>query len=210
MPDPTVTTSPILIGIHGSPHLAAGIVQAAGYDEATVRLVPYDVADPFHGLRAKKTDVMIVKYGLREPDLAVSAPVGHDGRAVVVGAQHPLAGRGSVSLEELADHDAFHCPGSFPDYVWDKVVPRHTPSGRPIRRTHHMATVADLMTLLVSSDAIHISFQSLEHIAPPGVEVIPVHDLPPAPVALAWLRDPEPSPDVVEFVAAAEAGGTTR
>ncbi|HZF89909.1 LysR substrate-binding domain-containing protein [Streptomyces sp.] len=210
MPEPTVTTAPIRLGVHGSPQLATGIVRAAGHDERTVRLVPYDVADPFHALRAGETDVMIVKYGLREPDLAVGGPVGHDPRAVLVGAHHPLAERREVSLEELAAYDAFHCPGSFPEYVWDKVVPRRTPSGRPIRRTHHMGSVEQLMALLAGTDAIHISFRSLEHIAPPAVRVIPVRDLPPAPVALAWLRDPAPSPELAAFITAAEAGSATR
>lgn len=114
---------PVRLGIHGSPDLAAAIIRAAGRDESEVELVGYDVADPFHGLRAKELDVMIVKYGLREPDLAVSRPVALDPRAVIVGAHHPLATHTSVSVEEVAAYEGFRCPGSFPEYVWDDVVP---------------------------------------------------------------------------------------
>ncbi|OAR27267.1 hypothetical protein A8W25_03135 [Streptomyces sp. ERV7] len=217
MTDPTTLptgsvsgTPPVRLGIHGSPDLAAAIVRAAGRDASEVELVGYDVADPFRGLRAKELDVMIVKYGLQEPDLAVSRPVALDPRAVIVGAHHPLATHASVSVEELAAYEGFRCPGAFPEYVWDEVVPPRTPKGRRIRRAYEMGTVKGLMGTLSGTDAVHLTFQSLEAIAPPLMRVIPISDLPPAPVSLAWLRDPEPAAHTARFVADAENGSTAR
>ncbi|WP_329396869.1 LysR substrate-binding domain-containing protein [Streptomyces melanogenes] len=217
MTDPTTVpdgsapgTPPVRLGIHGSPDLATAIVRAAGRAESGVELIGYDVADPFRGLRAKELDVMIVKYGLREPDLAVSAPVALDPRAVIVGAHHPLATHTSVSVEELAAYEGFRCPGSFPEYVWDEVVPPRTPKGRRIRRAYDMGTVKGLMGTLSGTDAVHLTFQSLEAIAPERMKVIPISDLPPAPVALAWLRNPEPAAHIARFVADAENGSTAR
>src|ERR1700738_161976 len=129
MPAPSRTAAPappIRFGIHGSPVLAIGILRDARHDEGQVRWCGYDVADPFRGLRAGETDVMIVKYAVHEADLAVSRPVAHDPRAVLLGVHHPLAGRSSVSLDDLADYDAFECPGEFPADVWDQIVPPHT------------------------------------------------------------------------------------
>ncbi|MEU5434490.1 LysR substrate-binding domain-containing protein [Streptomyces sp. NPDC020719] len=214
MSDPSTSGAPgappVRLGIHGSPHLASAIVRAAGRAESDVRMVGYDVEDPFRGLRAKELDVMIVKYGPREPDLAVSRPVAYDPRAAIVGAHHPLATRASVSVEELADYDAFRRPGTFPASVWDEVVPPRTPAGRAIPRRHDMGTVRGLMELLARTDAVHISFQSLDTITPPHIKVVPIEDLPPAPVALAWLREPGPAAHIRQFITDAENGSTTR
>lgn len=205
MSEPDRSAAVIRFGIHGSPLLARRILRAAGRTEDQVRWLAYDVTDPFRELRAGETDVMIVKYALREPDLAVSKPLAEDPRAVVVGARHPLAGRESVSVEELAGYEAFRCPGNFPRYVWDEMVPPATPSGRPIHRRHRMTTVRAMVDLLVATRAVHLSVQSLDAVVPPQVRVVPIRDLPPAPVELCWLREPGPPPRVAEFVADAEA-----
>ncbi|MFE0251249.1 substrate-binding domain-containing protein [Streptomyces sp. NPDC059010] len=194
----------VRLGIHGSPHLASRIVAAAGHPESSVEYVPYEVAEPFAPLRAGATDIMIVKYDPREPDIEVGAPVCRDGRAVLVGAQHPLAARESVSIEDVADYDGFQCPGDFPANVWDRVVPPHTPRGRTIRRRHPMTTVPALVDLLRNSTAMHVSFQSLDAVLPADIRVVPVRDLPPSPVAFAWLRGARLPDHVERFVGDAE------
>ncbi|WP_405392155.1 LysR substrate-binding domain-containing protein [Streptomyces sp. NBC_01102] len=195
---------PLRIGVHGSPHQARQIVAAAGYEEKQVSYLPYDVREPFRLLRTGELDVMLVKFGLREPDIATSAAVALDGRAALVRAGHALAGRESVSVEDITAYDAFRCPGDFPPYVWDQVVPPRTPLGAPLRRVHPMGTVADMVAILEGSDSVHLSFRSLEGIVPPGIKVVPVPDLPPAPISLARLRDTRPAPDLAAFLAAAE------
>ncbi|MDN3352433.1 LysR substrate-binding domain-containing protein [Actinomadura sp. DC4] len=194
-------TDHIRFGYHGSRDLPTRLVRAAGGDRE-FSLIEYDVADPFRALRARSLDVMITKFAPSEPDLAYSAILDTDARAAIVGAAHPLADRASVSIEELADYDGFECPGTFPPQVWDEVVPPVTPGGRTVRRRHSMATTAALMDLVVRGEAVHISLLSLADVAPPRIRVIPIHDLPPAPVTLAWI----PSHASVEaFVADAEA-----
>ncbi len=195
---------PVRLGIHGARHLATRIITGAGHRPEDVEFVPYDVAEPFRPLREHTVDVMIVKYGLQEPDVAVSGPVAHDGRALIVGAGHPLADRTSVSIEEAAPYDAFSCPGEFPPYVWDLVVPRHTPAGVPIRRVHPMTTVEGMVEILATTHAVHVSFQSLDAVLPPHIRAVPLHDLPPAPVTLAWLRDTPLTPRAAALVADAE------
>jgi DNA-binding transcriptional LysR family regulator len=191
-------------GYHGSADVPVAIVRAANWPEAGVELVEYAVDDPFQLLRAGELDVMIAKFCCHEPDLATSATLMTDGRAAVVGAGHPLAGRDSVSIEELAAYDGFACPGTMPDYVWDVVVPPHTPAGRLIRRRYSLRTTGEMMKLVSSGEAVHISLGSLADIAPPSVRIVPIHDLPPAPVFLTWVREPG-SRAVQDFVARAEA-----
>ncbi|MER6423333.1 LysR substrate-binding domain-containing protein [Streptomyces sp. NPDC001137] len=206
MPTPRTDPAPrtIRLGIHGSAHLASRVVAAAGHPRSSVEYVPYEVTEPFAPLRAGHLDIMIVKYDPFEPDIVVSGPVAFDGRAVLVGARHPLAGRDTVSVEEVADYDGYRCPGDFPAKVWDLVVPPRTPQGRTIRRVHSMTTLTALVERLRTTDAMHVSFQSLDAVLPSDIRVVPVHDLPPSPVALAWLRGSELPEHVGEFVAAAE------
>ncbi|MFF9870383.1 LysR substrate-binding domain-containing protein [Streptomyces sp. NPDC013953] len=195
----------IRLGYHGSVEVAHRILRLAGHDPAGVLLSQYDVADPFRGVRDGGLDLMIVKFRLDEPDLAVSRVLAYDARAAVVGAGHPLAGRESVSIEELADYDAFERPGTMPDYVWDEVVPPRTPAGRTIHRRHRVTDVPRMMALVAKEGAVHISLVSLADVAPPGIRVVPIHDLPPAPVALAWSRDAALAPHIAGFLARAEA-----
>ena len=183
-------TTPLRFGYHGSTEVPSAIVRAAGLRADEVELREYAVADPFRLLRAGELDVMIVKFTVREPDLALSGVLATDPRAAILRADHPLAGRASVSVEDLADYDAFQCPGSMPDYVWDEVVPPRTPLGRPIRRRHPITTTAGMLDLVRTTEAVHISLLSLADIAPPSVRVVPVDDLPPAPVAVAWVAGP--------------------
>lgn len=202
---PTTGPDPVIrLGYHGSVEVAHAIARLAGPGHAEVRTSPYDVVDPFHGVRTGGLDVMIVKFSLREPDLAASRVLAYDGRAAVVGARHPLAGRASVSIEELADYSAFQRPGIFPDYVWDEVVPPRTPAGRPIDRRHQVSDIPRMMALVAEGEAVHISLASLADVAPPAVRIVPIHDLPPAPVVLAWRRGTELLAHVREFITAAE------
>jgi DNA-binding transcriptional LysR family regulator len=180
-------TEPLRFGYHGSTDVPTAIIRAAGYCEDEVELREYAVADPFRLLREGELDMMIVKFTVREPGIACSGVLATDARAAIVGADHPLAARASVSIEELAGFDAFHCPGSMPPYVWDEVVPPVTPSGRPIHRRHHLTTTAGMIDLVANAGAVHISLLSLADVVPPTVRVVPIHDLPPAPVAVAWV-----------------------
>jgi hypothetical protein len=90
-----------------------------------------------------------------------------------------------------------------PGDVWDQVVPRRTPGGRPILRRFPLTTVPELMRLIASGAAVHLTVLSLGDVAPPTVRVLPVPDLPPARVELAWLPG---GPDRIRhFVAAVES-----
>src|SRR5215472_9627484 len=93
---------PIRFGYHGCAAMPRDIAAAAGRADADYELFEYDVAQPFRELRAGDLDVMIVKFRPDEPDLVCSGPVAGDGRAVVIAADHPLADRESVSIEDFA------------------------------------------------------------------------------------------------------------
>lgn len=172
------------LGYHGSLDLPTAVARAAGTE---VELVEYDVRDPFTPLRSGRTDLMITKFPPTEPDLRYTAPIAAEPRAVVLAAGHPLAGRSAVSVEEVVDRPGFHRPEGMPVEVWDRLVPPRTPAGRPIRREFELTTVAELMRLVSSGVAMHLTVLSIADVAPPTVRVLPVTDLPPATVHLAYL-----------------------
>jgi DNA-binding transcriptional LysR family regulator len=192
----------VRVGYHGSRPAASRVVGDAG----RVELVGCPVDDPFTALRAGGVDVLLVKFDLDQPDLERGRTLATEGRAVIVAEGHPLAGRDAVSVEELADYGAFHRPGTFPGYLWDQIVPPFTPAGRPIRRLHRAATIPEMMARVAGSDAVHLSLVSLGDVAPPGIRIIPVSDLPPVPVYLVWRRDLAPG-HVRDFVSGVEARG---
>ena len=179
-------TEPIRLGYHGSRELVWDIVLAAGHDKEDIDLIEYPVADPFGPLRRGEQDAIIAKFTVAEPDLVTGKILGGDPRAAVLARDHPLAGRDSISIEELAGAESFTAPGGMPDYVWDDVVPPKTPGGAPIHRVHDFTTVAELLSLIVDAGAVHLSLLSIAEVTPESVVVVPVHDLPPAPVFLGW------------------------
>ncbi|NUT53608.1 MAG: LysR family transcriptional regulator [Saccharothrix sp.] len=189
-------------GYHGSLDLPHEIVRAGGYSLDRVELVEYDVRFPFTPLREGRVDVMITKFDHRDPGLVYSEVVGLDPRAVVVGLDHPLAGRDEVSVEDVADYVGFQRPGYMPEEVWDQLVPPLTPGGKAIRRGFPLTTVPELMRVVASGEGVHLTVLSIADVAPPSVRVLPVPDLPPGVVNLAHLPDaPE---HVLKFVAAVE------
>jgi hypothetical protein len=202
---PAGSSTPVRLGFHETPHLVSGIIARAGLDPWDFALVPYDVREPFRLLRSGDVDAMVVKYGLREPDITVGPPVGWDERVLLVGAGHPLASRAGVSVEEAALYEAFARPEGFPGYVWDRVVPPRTPAGTPIRRVHALTTVEALVGTLTSTQAVHLSFRSVEAALPPQVKAVAVEDLPSAPVSLAWLSGSHQPGPVRDFLRAAAA-----
>ncbi|WP_225726928.1 MULTISPECIES: LysR substrate-binding domain-containing protein [unclassified Nocardia] len=183
-----MTHRPIRFGFHGSGVLAQRIIAAAGHDPARFELSQYDPSDPFRRLRRGELDVMIVKFTVAEPDLDIGPVLATDARAAVLSARHPLAGRADLSIEDVAGYPLFQRPGAMPESVWDQVVPRTTPSGRALRRAYRAESVREMLELVARTEALHLSVASLADIAPPAIRVIPIHDLPPAPVALAWRR----------------------
>jgi len=203
MPDPNATP-PMRLGYQGSPHTATRLLRLGGLTEQDVELVAYPVVDPFGPLLTGKLDVMITKFTLQDPALCWSQPLAYEPRAVVVRANHPLAAHDAVSIEDAAAYDVFERPGAFPPYIWDAVVPRRTPGGRELRRRHRAETVPEMMAMVASSDAIHVSIASLADVAPPSIRVVPIYDLPAAPVMLAWQRDAHLPSHVRRFIEAAQ------
>ena len=88
-------------------------------------------------------------------DLTTGPPVAHYDRVLAVARGHRLAGRMSVSLEDLVDEEFFDPPRSFPVELADAVIPPNTPSGRPLRRTFRGSTYELWAAVAHRTEACH-------------------------------------------------------
>jgi hypothetical protein len=79
--------------------------------------------------------------------------------------RHPLAGRDSVHVEELADLEVL-LPASV-ESLQAPWVPASTPSGRPIRRVRHdVRYIQSLAALIAGSRLVHLTIAGFRGILP--------------------------------------------
>ncbi|MEU4608013.1 LysR family transcriptional regulator [Kribbella sp. NPDC023972] len=157
----------------------------AGHAGCELQLRYAGFADPFRLLRSGEIDLLIAWLPVRETDLTVGPVVFTEPLVLAVGSEHPLAGRDSVSLEDLGDEVVFG--GAKPDYWRNWLVPTHTPSGRPVRIGPTVSTSAEMIPLLANGEAVSPAFaHSIRYFARPDLAYVPIHDAPLGRWALVW------------------------
>jgi hypothetical protein len=137
--------------------------------------------------------------------------------ALLMLAGHPLAGRASVDIEELADHDVIwpHAAAAA-GIEW---VPARTPSGRPVRRIRREGRhVESIVTAIEDGNLLHITFAVIADVAWnwvfQGTAIVPVTGAGRSPSAPsgrpAARRQPSPaSPEPAPAPAPSSAGFTS-
>jgi DNA-binding transcriptional LysR family regulator len=121
-----------------------------------------------------------------EPDLAIGPVLQRIPRAVMLGADHPLADRASVDIEDLAEHEVVY--PQLPKWYGAAWTPQATPGGRELRLRRVTAEyIEDVLRLVADQQLAHLTFASLlDSYRRPGVVVLPLIGLPPMPVRLVW------------------------
>lgn len=153
--------------------------------EVVLSETPLD--DPYGPLRRKEVDVLVARLPVGDvPDVAVGPVIGTDERLLAVPAGHPLAERGSASVEDLAELGVFSLRSS-PAGLTCPFVPLYTPGGRLIPRRHVFSTYTEMLELVAQHKGAHpIAASLLRFHKHPGVAFVPVVDLAPVDVALLW------------------------
>lgn len=159
---------------------------AARHTGCELSLCDQGLADPYGPIRAGDVDVLVFWLAADEPDLTAGPVIEYRDRVLVVGLGHRLAGRESVSFEELADVEMHGNHPGFPRSVFDMIVPPVTPSGRPIRRTQPWRSSEDLIKLVTSAEVAHPGMADVPVFQRKDVKQIPVRDMPPVPLGLIW------------------------
>ncbi|GLZ09092.1 LysR family transcriptional regulator [Actinomadura sp. NBRC 104412] len=153
-------------------------------------------SDPFTALRTGDSDVNVLWLPVAEPDLTVGPTVLTGARVLAVSADHPLAERGTASLEDLADNHVVDLGPNAPEYWVASMVPTRTPSGRRIPRGPIARTFHEILSLVASGQCVHpLGEIAARYNNPPGIVFLPVHDAPTLQWALTW-RTTDDSPTI--------------
>ncbi|SEG87925.1 DNA-binding transcriptional regulator, LysR family [Nonomuraea solani] len=169
------------------------------HPDVDVRIREGDFTDPTTGLRAGLVDVALTRAPF--DDTGISA---YELRADPVGAvlrsDDPLAARSDLRLAELADRRWFRLPeGSDPRWraYWNGASDE--PRDGPVVRTAHEC----LQAVLWNGS---IGLAPLGHALPEGLTCVPLTDMPPSRLVVAW-NSANAGPLIRSFTAIAAGGG---
>ena len=193
----------VVLATNGGPHLPEiiGLFEAR---HPACRVVVSEITwtDPLGPLRRGEVDLTAIRFPLRQPDLVIGPVLTTDARALAVADDHPLAGRSTVCVEDLADYEVAAGTPAVPQELIDALLPRTTPSGRPIARRMVTGSVQTL-AMVARGEIVHATVASLpDYMSYPGITYIPFVDLPPCDAGLVW-RASEETPVIRAFAAVA-------
>jgi DNA-binding transcriptional LysR family regulator len=161
---------------------------AERYPSVTVELREFDFGEPFAGLDAGVVDLAFVKLPLSDERLAYEF-LEHEQIFAGVAPQHRLAGRDSIAIGEILDDPIVAAPrraGAWRDF-WLATESR---GGKPPTIALEAANFDSELQAVAVGKAITItSASATKYYARPGVVFVPIHDLEPVTVVLAWFTD---------------------
>jgi DNA-binding transcriptional LysR family regulator len=193
----------VLSGPAGGPHLVE-IIKAfeAAHPESNVEVVQMAWDDPVGGLREGEVEVMATWVPLGQPDLVVGPTLSRQPRVLAVAHDHPLAGRDTIDVEELADHRVLRFD-NWPTELREAAVPSRTPQGRPIRGVAAGVGDGALLGLPVRVARGELVFPTVESAIPYMGErelaFVPITGMSPLRSALVWRR-PARDPRLRAFI----------
>ena len=178
-------TATITIGILADSAEQAGTHLAAAFrdrhPQVSVRIREADFTDPTTGLRAGLTDVALTREPFDQTGISThvlrSDPVG-----AVLRADDPLAGHGSLRLAELAGRRWFQLPEGT-DPVW-RAYWNGRPRGAELRDGPVVRTVHECLQGVLWNGVTGLA--PLRHELPEGLTLVPLTDMPPSRLVIAW------------------------
>ncbi|OLT33218.1 LysR family transcriptional regulator [Actinomadura sp. CNU-125] len=157
------------------------------YADCTVQIQEIQLSDPHGSLRRGDLDLQLSELPVAEPGITVGPTILSEQRALLVPADHPLARRENMSMEDLVDVPLMTPGGSFPDYMAAVHLPTHTPSGRAIRRGPVFTYWAEVLSLVAAGlGAFPVSARGARYFGWPGIAFVPFRDAPPIEYGLLW------------------------
>lgn len=150
------------------------------YDQHGVAVHTHDLplGSPFTAVLDGEVDAVIAELPVHEPELTIGFRFPAQDQFIILSAEHPLANRDTIDVEELAELDLLHRVGDAPDYWMAARTPPTTPSGTPIFSTAGITTIQQGITLAASGCHAMLACRPLtEHHARTDLRFIPVHGL---------------------------------
>ncbi|MFJ6657379.1 LysR family transcriptional regulator [Streptomyces sp. NPDC091377] len=149
------------------------------------------LGSPFTAVLDGEVDAAIAELPVHEPELTVGFRFPPQDQFVVLSADHPVAERETIDVEELAELDLLHRTGNAPDYWKAARTPSVTPSGVPILSTAGITTIQQGMALAASGRHAMLACRPLtEHHARTDLRFLPVRGLEhTSQLGLVWRSD---------------------
>ncbi|MFX0576275.1 LysR family transcriptional regulator [Nocardia nepalensis] len=179
----------------------AGTRLAAAYRQhhpgVHIRIREADFTDPTTGLRAGLVDVALTRTPFDLTGIATHV-LRVDRIGVVLRADDPLADRDNLGLPDVADRQWFRLPdGTDPLWCAYWTQPRGHDKAGPVVRTVHECLQAVLWNGSVG-------LIPLTHDLPDGLTAVPLIDMPPSELVVAW-NDGDDNPLIRSFARIAAA-----
>ncbi|MGA8459782.1 MAG: LysR family transcriptional regulator [Streptosporangiaceae bacterium] len=151
-----------------------------------VRVREADLTDPTTGLRAGLVEAALTRMPFDRAGISTrvlrSDPVG-----VVLRADDPLARRGSLQVRDLEERPWFQFPeGTDPLWraYWNGAAPGGTVRDGPVVRT-----VGECVQAVLWNGTVGLApLTPLGHAWPPGLTVVPLADMAPSRLVVAWNK----------------------
>ncbi|MFI6819179.1 LysR family transcriptional regulator [Nonomuraea sp. NPDC050328] len=158
----------------------------ASHPSCEVQIREVHLSDRFGALRRGELDLQVVELPVDELDLTVGPVLLRDPTVLAVSATHRLAGRTSVSVEDLGGENLLLIDG-MPGYFRARHMPDRTPAGRPIRHSVITKYWQELLALVAAGDGVTIAAaQGTRYYPRPNLVYVPFHDVAPFEYALMW------------------------
>jgi DNA-binding transcriptional LysR family regulator len=199
---PARLTVGFFVGDSFTPAVRAFLARRPEAEPSFLRIYWHDQVEVLHDGRV---DVAFVHLPVDEAGLEL-LPVRAEPRLAVLAADHPLAGRPTVNIGELADDPVIRQAGADPTWeAFHNVDPR--PDGRHPRPGPEVHNIEEKLEQVAAGRAISfVPSSAAAMYGRPDVVYVPVSDIPPIQICLAW-RAGGRSVLVADFVAAVQATG---
>jgi DNA-binding transcriptional LysR family regulator len=170
------------------------------YANCTVRIQEIQFNDLFGPLRRGELDLQISERPVQIPGIADGPILLREPRALMVPADHLLAGRDSVSMEDLTEVPLIRLDGDTPKSLLDLHIPVRTPMGRPIPRGPSYTFWPEVPALVAAGlGASIVAARAARYHDRPGIAFVPFQDGPTLDYGVLWPANGQ-TPPAVAFV----------
>jgi DNA-binding transcriptional LysR family regulator len=155
------------------------------YPNVELELAEHTFADPSAGLNDGTVDVAFVMPPITHHGLSFEE-IYRAPRVAVVGEEHPLARRATISVRELFD-DPWIVAQTDDAICRDFWLAMNHRRGKPAKLGHTTTSLDKFIQLVVAGEVVGLAAAWVEPVfSRPGVRFVPVIDVEPAVTALAW------------------------